>query len=149
MKKVFLPGILLLTFISSNAFAAHAYRSENCKSKTHELGYKGNYPFGGMYGISLSGQDSDISALPLFDFEIPNSLEDAEVIFSEKSSRVVKEGVETNDCGFDHKEWTSQKVIEINLISNDAAKKLGIQQGDKLTFICEESSDIPNNSECN
>lgn len=126
--------------IFNNAFATHAYRSQNCKSTTHNLAYKGNYPVGGMYGISLVGQETDIPALPLLDSETPNGLEDAEVIFSENSS---------NNCGFDNEEWTSEKTIEINLISPSASHELGLKKGDKLLFICEESTDYPNGSECN
>lgn len=150
MKKILLPCFLLAAFFSNNAFATHAYRSENCKSKTHDLNYKGNYPVGGMYGIALAGQDADTPALPLFDTsETPNTLEDADVIFSETSSKVIELGPASNDCGFDHEEWKSEKIVEINLISNDAAKNLGLKQGDKLNFICEESTDYPNGSECN
>jgi hypothetical protein len=151
MKKILLPGFLLLTLISNNAFATHAYRSENCKSKskTHDLVYKGNYPVGGMYGISLVEKDTDVLALPLFDSETPNTLDDADVIFSVKLSKVIEKGETAKDCGFDHKEWKSKKIVEINLISNDAAKKLGLKQGDKLTLICEESTDYPNGTECN
>lgn len=148
MKRILLPGFLLLTLLSTNAFAAHAYRSENCKSKTHDFYYKGNYPVGGMYGISLAGQSSDVTALPLFESETPNSLEDADVIFSEKSSKVIEEVKTTIDCGFDHEEWKSEKVIEVNLISKDAANNLSLKQGDKITFICEETRDYPNGTEC-
>lgn len=150
MKKILLPGFLLLSLISNNAFATHAYRSENCKSQTHDLVYKGNYPVGGMYGISLSGQDTDVSALPLFDSsETPNGLEDADVIFSENSSKIIKTGTPSSDDGFDHEEWTSEKVVEINLISTEAAQKLSLKTGDKLTFTCEESTDYPNGSDLN
>ncbi|MBC7539001.1 MAG: hypothetical protein H7281_09280 [Bacteriovorax sp.] len=150
MKRILLSYLLLSMFISSNAFATHAYRSENCKSTTLDLAYKGNYPIGGMYGISLPGQEEDIPALPLFDTsETPNSLENADVIFTENSSIVTEQGETTSDCGFDHTEWKSEKIIEINLIANDAAKNLSLKQGDKLTFICEESTDYPNGSDCN
>lgn len=149
MKKVLIPACLLLAIVSSNAFATHAYRSQNCKSTTHDLVYKGNYPVGGMYGISLAGQEADVPALPLWDSETPNGLEDAEVIFSEKSSNVIKKGESSSDCGFDHEEWTSEKTIEINLISTSASHELGLKKGDKLSFICEESTDYPNGSECN
>jgi hypothetical protein len=150
MKRILFPCFFLATFMSNNAFATHAYRSENCKSKTLDLAYKGNYPVGGMYGVSLAGQDTDTPALPLFDTsEAPNSLDDADVIFTENSSIVTEQGETTSDCGFDHTEWKSEKIIEINLISNDAAKNLSLNQGDKLTFICEESTDYPNGSDCN
>lgn len=148
--KNLLPCFLFATLFSNNAFATHAYRSENCKSTTHELNYKGNYPVGGMYGISKAGQENDTSALPLFDAsETPNTLEDADVIFSEISSEIIEVGPSSNDCGFDHEEWKSVKVVEINLISNDAAKNLGLSQGYKLTFVCEETTDYPNGGECN
>lgn len=149
MKKILLPVSLLLTLVSSNAFAAHAYRSEVCKSTTHDLVYNGNYPIGGLYGISLVDLNQNISALPTYDTEdAPYSLEDADVIFSTPSSKIIERSEVTSDCGFEHEEWKSETTIEISLISADAAKKLGLKQGDKITFICEESTDYPDGSEC-
>jgi len=149
MKKILFAGCLLLGLVSNSAFATHAYRSEICKSKNHNLTYKGNYPVGGMYGISLARQDIDVPALPLFDSETPNTLEDGEIIFSVKLSRVIEKGEISKDCGFDYEEWTSEKNIEVNLISNEAAEKLDLKQGDRLRLICEESTAFPNGTECN
>jgi hypothetical protein len=148
--KFLLPCFLLAAFFSTNAFATHAYRSENCKSQTHELNYKGNYPVGGMYGVSLLGQEEDDTpALPLYDAsETPNSLEDADVIFTEGDSKILSQKPTSHDCYFDHDEWTSEKTIEVNLISPEAAKKLGLKQGDKMVFTCEESTDYPNGKDC-
>jgi len=146
MKKILLPVILL---ISTNAFATHAYRSENCKSATHDLPYKGNYPVGGDYGISLAGQESDIKALPLYDAEeTPTTLEDTDVVFNEVSSKILTQAPTTNECYFEHDEWTSEKVIEISLLTPEAATALGLKQGDKITFICEETTDYPNGNNC-
>lgn len=148
MKRI-LSVSLFLTLISSNAFAMHAYRSEFCKSTTHNLTYNGNYPIGGLYGISLVDQDQNISALPTYDTEdAPYSLEDADVIFATPSSKVIERSEVTSDCGFEHEEWKSETTIEISLISADAAKNLGLKKGDKITFICEESTDYPDGSEC-
>lgn len=140
---------LMTALFSGNAFAIHAYRSENCKALNHTLDYKGNYPVGGMYGISLnSNPEEDTTALPLTDGEYTNTLDDAEVIFNELTSVVLEEKTPVNDCYFDHQEWTSEKVIEVKLISKDAAKKLGLNEGDKITFICQETTDYPNGNTC-
>ncbi len=141
--------ILMLTlFISTNAFATHAYRSEHCKSVTHNLDYKGNYPYGGMYGISLPNEEEDTTALPQEVGETPMSLEDAEVIFRQIDYKITEDAGEVNECYFDHREWKSEQTIIIDLISNDAAKKLGLKAGDKITFICEETTDFPNGNNC-
>lgn len=150
MKKMLLPCFLLATFFSTNAFATHAYRSENCKSLTHELDYKGNYPWGGMYGVSLLGQEeNDTPALPQYDgSDKPNTLEDADMIFTEGDSTILHQEPTVHDCWFDHDKWTSEKTVKINLISPEAGKKLGLKSGDKMTFTCEESTDTPNGNEC-
>lgn len=139
---------IIFTTLSANAFATHAYRSENCKSTTHNLDYKGNYPYGGMYGISLIGQDSETTALPQEYGETQTTLEDAEVIFKEVSSKITEDTGEVKECYFNHREWTSVKVVEISLISTDAAKNLGLHAGEKITFICEETTDYPNGNNC-
>jgi len=147
MKRFLLP-VLAMTLISTNVFARHAYRSENCKVKDLSLFYKGNYPYGGMYGMSRDGDVYDVPTLPLFDGEYTNTLEDADVIYSELNSKIIKESPPISECGFEHTEWTSEKVISIDLIAEGASKQLGIKAGDKFTFICEESTDYPDDSEC-
>jgi len=148
MKTILLP-VLFLSFFSNNAFAIHAYRTEDCTSTTHDLYYKGNYPIGGMYGITLKGQEEETTALPIFDAsETPNTLEDANVIFNEVSSKITEQSPTTNECLFDHDEWESEKIIEVLSISNESSKKLNLKQGDKITFTCVESTDYPNGKEC-
>lgn len=151
--KFLLPLVLsmITAFFSQNAFAIHAYRSEVCKSETLSLVYKGNYPVGGMYGISLlasSSEEEDTTALPLDDGSYQSTLEDANFIFEEISSIKLTEKPTENDCYFDHEEYTTQKVLEVSLISVDAAKKLGVKQGDKILFTCEETFDFPNGNTC-
>lgn len=148
MKKLLL-SLSLTVLVSQNAFAIHAYRSETCTSKDHTLDYKGNYPVGGMYGISLNSDLEDYTpALPKEDGEYQTTLEDADVIFNEISSKVTEESKPVSECYFDHDEWKSEKVIEVSLISESAAKKLGLKQGDKITFTCEETTDYPNGNNC-
>ncbi len=148
MKNIISLFSLVAVLYSTNANATHAYRSEICQSANLNLGYLGNYPVGGDYGISKIGSETEIIALPTYDSETPNTLEDAEVIFSELSTKVTEVGPSSQDCWFDHEEWKSEKVIEINSLSVEAALILGLKAGDKLTFACEESSDIPNDLEC-
>ncbi len=150
MKKIFSLSLLVAALFSSNAFATHAYRGENCKSLTHKLDYLGNYPIGGSYGMSVIGTEADnTKALPLFDkSETPNTLEDADVIFSEVSSKIIEQAQSSKDCDFDYEEWKSEKIIEIKLILSEGVKNLGLNQGDKITFICEESTAYPNRSNC-
>jgi hypothetical protein len=148
MKLTALSALAILSIMSSSAFATHAYRSESCKSATHELFYKGNYAIGGDYGIKTIDQTEDIKALPLNDSETTNTLDDAEVIFNEGDSKITKEIETTSDCGFEHQEWRSEKEITINLISTEASKILGLKSGDKMTFTCEESFDMPDGSDC-
>lgn len=144
----FLIPLLLLSLQSTNAFATHAYRSEECTSTTHNLSYKGNYPIGGLFGLSVKGQDTEVSAYPLYDSETASTLNDAEVIFEDKSWAETSERVPTIACGFDHEEWTSEKVIEISLISTDASRALGLKKGDQINFTCVETTDYPNGTEC-
>jgi len=148
MTKCLLSLFLFSVLFNQNAFARHAYRSEDCKMKDLSLVYKGNYPVGGMYGISRDGQEEDETALPLFDGEYQNTLEDANVIFTEMNSKILEETPPVSECGFEHTEWKSEKVISIDLITDDASKKLGLKAGEKFTFICEESTDYPDDSEC-
>lgn len=151
MKNLLFLVVILLSLFSTNAFATHAYRSEYCSSKTLNLYYKGNYPVGGMYGISLINDKNEIIALPLYDVsETPTTLdEEVQVVFDEKSSTVIEKTPMTNDGSFDHEEWISEKTIEISLISDDASLKLGLKQGDQIEFRCEESTDYPSNTEVN
>lgn len=69
-------------------------------------------------------------------------------MFKELTSINITEPVEDKQCDFDHSEWTSKKVIEIGLISEEASKKLGLKKGDMLTFTCEETTDYPNGNDC-
>lgn len=148
MKRILLPVFLLASLISSNTFAAHAYRDESCVSSTHTLAYTGNYPIGGLYVISLIDQDQDVLALPLWDTEdYTNTLEDADVIFDTTARREFDRTEITNDGWFDHEAWKTETTIEISLIAPEASKKLGLKQGDKVTFICDESTDYPNRTE--
>lgn len=144
--KLLIP-LLLLSLQSTNAFARHAYRSEECTSTTHNLSYKGNYPIGGLYGFSVKGEE-EVSAYPLYDSETASTLDDAEVIFEDKSWAETSERVPTVDCDFDHEEWTSEKVIEISLITTDASKTLGLKKGDQIHFTCVETTDYPNANSC-
>jgi hypothetical protein len=151
MKNVLLSCSLLTIFFCSNAFA-HAYRNEYCESDTLKLIYEGNYPYGGSYVISLLETEGEYTlARPLYDYDdskTPNTLESADVIFSKISTKVTEVGPTSSDCWFDHKEWKSEKIIEVNLINEVASKNLGLKQGDKIIFKCEEDSDIPNGKEC-
>lgn len=147
--KHLLTFFLFSTFATS-AFATHAYRSENCVSTTHTLNYLGNYPFGGMYGMSLPNiENSEVSALPLNnDGEAQSTLEDAEVIFNSLDYKITSDSGEEEQCFFSHREWKSETVIEVSLISKQAAESLGLKAGDKITFICEETTDFPNGNNC-
>lgn len=148
MKRILLPAFLLTTLFSSTAFAAHAYRNESCTSSTHTLFYTGNYPIGGFYVISLKDQEQDVLALPLWDTEdYNNTLEDAAVIFGTTARREFDRTEITNDGWFDHEEWKTETTIEISLITPEASKKLGLKQGDKVSFFCNESTDYPNRTE--
>lgn len=151
MKKLLitLPVLILTNLITQSAFAMHAYRDESCKSKKHELYYKGNYPVGGMYGVTLLGQDEEVSAYPSFEPSgTPNSLEDADVIFEEVSSRKISRTKTTSDGCFEHEEWRSKKTIKVTLISEEASQKLGLKQGEKIKFTCDESFDFPVGTDC-
>lgn len=140
--------IVVVSLLSSSAFA-HAYRTEVCKSGSHELIYKGNYPVGGDYGIKLLGEEEDVLSLPVFNgSETENTLEDAEVIFNENSTKVLSQSAPTSDCGFEHSERLSEKEIEIKLITKEASKRLNLKSGEKIIFSCEETFDFPDNSEC-
>lgn len=149
MKKILLPVFLFTTLFSNNVFAIHAYRTEDCTSKTHELYYTGNYPIGGMYGIKLKDQEEETIALPLFDAsETPNTLEDADVIYKEVFSVSTKPRPGKDNCWFDHEEWKSKKIIKILSISEESSKKLNLKKGDKMVFTCKESTDYPSGNEC-
>ena len=144
MNKSLLLAFTILTTLTSNAFANHAYRSQSCTSEKFDLAYLGNYPVGGMYGLSPSNSENQVSALPSDDTVMTDV--NAEVIFTELSSVNIGEAKESKDCDFDHTEWKSKKVIEMTSVSAEAAK-IGLKQGDKITFICEETLDYPNGVE--
>jgi hypothetical protein len=148
MSKVFISIFFLVSLITNNALAAHGHRTEKCSSISHEFVYEGNYSLGGMYSISLTGNELVVSALPLIELETPNTLNDADIIFVEKSSSIFDKIEISKNGDYEHREWNSAKVIEINLISNDASKKIGLKQGDKLSLLCLESSDFPMMNEC-
>lgn len=148
MNRILLPAFLLLSLFSSNAFATHAYRSESCTSPTHDLYYDGNYPVGGNYMFSLKGQNQQVVTLPLWDVEdYHNTLEDADVVFDTLNRIDFDRSEITNDGWFDHEEWKSESTIQISLITPEASQKLGLKQGDKITFTCDESTDYPNRTE--
>ncbi|MEA9355338.1 hypothetical protein SHI21_03960 [Bacteriovorax sp. PP10] len=149
MKSILLPVFLLASLVSSNAFASHAYRDESCTSSTHDLVYLGDKLVGGKYWISQKDQDQKITARPLWDFseDDPYTLEDADVIFSTISVREYDRSEVTNDGFFDHEEWKTESTHEIHLITPEASKKLGLKQGDQVTFTCDESTDYPNSNQ--
>ncbi|MBY0414075.1 MAG: hypothetical protein K2Q18_07910 [Bdellovibrionales bacterium] len=147
MKRLLLPILFVSAFLSKNAFATHAYRSEDCTSSTHNLFYKGNYPLGGMYGMTLVNQEEETSALPTEDVE-NNTLEDAEILFTEIATTITSVPVERTECYFDHTDWSSEKVIEISDITALGVNNLGLKKGDRITFTCKESTDFPNGNRC-
>lgn len=143
-------SLFLMTTVlswSSSSYATHAYRSMNCKSQTHQLNYKGNYPLGGNYGISNSESALEFVALPQVvegSETDQNTLNDADVIFNEVTSVQVGEVTKESDCYFDHEEWQSRKSVVINLITESASQALNLKQGSTIELICEESTDWPN-----
>lgn len=148
MKRILLPVFLLASLVSSNAFAMHAYRDESCTSATHDLYYTGNYPIGGLYMFSLKDQDQKVATLPLWDTEdYHNTLADADVVFDTTARREFDRSEVTNDGWFDHEAWKTETTIKISLITPEASQKLGLKQGDSITFICDESTDYPNRTE--
>jgi len=149
MKKILLPVFLLATLFTTSASAAHAYRDESCTSSTHDLDYLGDKIVGGQYWISQKDQDQKITARPLWDFSEDDqyTLEDADVIFSTISVREYDRSEVTNDGFFDHEEWKTESTHKIDLITPEASKKLGLKQGDQVTFICNESTDYPNSNQ--
>jgi hypothetical protein len=148
MKKLFLPVFALITFFSQNAFAIHAYRSEHCVAESHELNYMGSQMVGGYYGYILPGVEDYIKAYPLIDGDTTSTLEDADVLFTELSWENTKPPVMTDACEFNQEVWFTKKVIEVNLISSEASRKLELKSGDKITYLCEETFDLPNGTEC-
>jgi hypothetical protein len=149
MKRILLPFFLLAFLVSSNAFASHAYRDESCTSATHDLVYTGSHIVGGVYWFSLKDQDQQITARPLWDYSEDDSysLEDADVIFDTTAVREFDRQEVTNDGWFDHEAWKTETTIRINLIAPEASQKLGLKQGDSITFICDESTDYPNRNQ--
>ncbi len=150
MKKLTVSAFLLVSFFSANTFAMHAYRSMNCTSESLNFNYLGNYPMGGDYSITKKSEESKANALPLVSEsdERHNTLEDAGILFNVVSSEDLGEKIEDKDCGFDHTEWTSKKVVEISLISSEATSELGLVAGQKILFTCNESTDYPNGISC-
>src|SRR5687767_8699352 len=100
MKKTLLLTISLLSLISTNAFGTHAYRSQRCVSDKYSFNYNGNYPFGGLYGISLLNQEDEASAASIHDEEDYKDTLDADVMFEELTSINLKEPVEAKECYF-------------------------------------------------
>lgn len=153
MKQMFLAAIALIC--SSQAFAVHAYYSMDCKSEQYQLRYKGNYPVGGDYGISLKGTDVEkvdaleLLALPNWGKENPygeEALKGADLVYLEKSE-TIGEVKKSSACEFDHEEWTSKRVIEVERVSDLAIQKLGLKKGQKIEMMCNESTDYPSDSE--
>ncbi len=145
MNKYLFPLMILTGLFSQASYATHAYRSENCVSSSHSLNYLGNYPFGGDYALSTVGHENDddiIRALPLYQEE------DADVVFDTSNEVVVSQEPTVHDCWFDHDEWKSTKDVSIIKITEEASAKLGLKQGDVLSFSCDETTDYPNGNTC-
>lgn len=134
--------------MASSAFATHAYRTMDCQSNDIRLNYKGNYPVGGLYAISRSGSD-ELLALPN-DSETygEDELKSADVVFEIMASTNIGDVKTFPVCGFDHTEKLTSNMIKLNKVSPEAARKIGVQQGDSLKFVCVEILDTPNGKDC-
>lgn len=145
-----------LLALSSSAFAEHAYRSMECRSKTHLLRYKGDEPVGGDYGLSKLGDDIEqeeyleVLSLPSDQSDVygKDELSSAGVLFNEKLSANLTEKEKSSECGFDREEWTSYKTIRFEKVSPAAAKRLDLKQGSEMKFTCEEALEYPNGKDC-
>jgi hypothetical protein len=147
MKKL-LVGILLIS--STSAFATHAYRSEDCTSEVISLEYLGNYPFGGAYRVKgVKGAEEAFEAFP--DYYIPdfrNSVEEADIVYEEKSSSMISMKAPTHDGCFQHTENETIDVIVIKSISDKAQEELGLSVNQKIELKCINTLDIPVGPEC-
>lgn len=145
--KTFIFFVFTMSMTSS-VFATHAYRTMDCQSNDLQLRYKGNYAVGGDYGISRSG-GKEFLALPN-ESEIYGDAElnSADVVFKIVSATKISEVETSEDCGFDHTEKQTRTVVNLDRVSPDAGLQLGVNQGDSVTLVCEETLDIPNGKEC-
>lgn len=149
---VALMTVTMSLLASTSAHATHAYRSETCRSGTVTLQYQGNYPIGGYYAMAKNKADIEHDGL----ITLPNDdqiygqdeIDQAEVIFSEKASKVISKVKESSECYFDYSEWTSKKLISFDKVSSKAAAELGIVKGQAMIFVCSESTAYPNGNTC-
>lgn len=155
MKKFVL--FLSLILISSQSYAMHAYRTEDCTSGKFTLNYTGNYPFGGYYKFDSVEAPTGRDVYDFYaifkdgEYETPYSEDEyknAAVVYEYIHSQIVVKEPTTNDGCFDHDEWTSKTVIKIQKLSSDAQKLFDLKEGDTLEMSCTETSDIPNPVDC-
>lgn len=158
--------LAMMFFLGSPAaFAMHTYAYYECSNKNLELKYDGpgsNYAIGGFSNFYSENANSPEPVKVLSQQNSPDSPAEAlgsetsegplELIFSVlnvvKTSHVIsdlKVGDSCNPDEFDyqHKEWTSVRMIQIKDLAAPVVAKLGLRKGDVLHLSCQESLDIP------
>lgn len=142
MIQIILIAISMM--IAAPAFAIHAYRSENCKSATHHLVYKGNYPIGGAFGLSKLNSQEEVEI-----WEQGEDNEDDENLFEIVKAKVLSSRENKAECGsgdgyaFSETVSKSQIVIQFTKLSKQAEKQTGIQSGTKMKFNCVQTFSTP------
>lgn len=146
MKTAIITFLALV--ISQSAFATHAYRSETCESQTHSLKYKGNYPLGGAYGLSLKGSNVEVEIWDINDSENQDVDGDNKlqiVGVDVRSTKVVEAECGSNNDGVDFEETLTESVKKIKFVqlSSDDELKLGIKSGTDTYLRCSETFSMP------
>jgi hypothetical protein len=155
-------ALLIVTVLfASPAFAIHVYGDYQCANEKLELKYDGpgsNYAFGGFSNFYTRESKGKVKHLAIEAMDNETKIGEVvadsplDVIFSEVETVVTKRGktglkvgdkCEAGELDYNHSEWQSRRIIEINEISQGASEALGLKKGDKIKVKCNDSMDVP------
>lgn len=141
-------ALLMLLAFSSSAFATHAYRSETCISQStnqaYKLVYKGNYPFGGAFGLSKLGSEEEVELFQKEETADPSVNEFDVVRGKTLSSKVTKDRCTKGDpIRFRNEISKTQTVVNVSNLSAEAEAILDLKSGTYVIFNCNVEYNFP------
>lgn len=148
MKKTIIIATITISTLMNSAFAIHAYRTQVCKSSKIDAVYSG-YLIGDYYSLSKNVDSDPVDAIFKDDVDMFEESElKSNIYFTENNYKQIgKVKTSSGDC-FEHESKSFKVTRTFQNVSKRNQILLGINNGDSIDFICEETISIPENTKC-
>jgi hypothetical protein len=148
VKKVIILVTIAVSTLMNSAFAIHAYRTQVCKSNKFDAAYSG-YLIGDYYSLSKNVDSNPIRAILKDDVDMFEEADlKSNIYFTESNYKQLgKVKRSAGDC-FEHESKSFKITRTFQNVSYKNQLLLGINNGQSIDFICEETISIPENTKC-